>query len=44
LATIALKGGRFINEAKKTAGVELITITDHNRDVVVEQIMKKLLK
>ena len=42
LATIALKGGGFISEAKKMAGIELITMTERNREAVVEQIIKKL--
>jgi nucleoside-triphosphatase len=44
VATIALKGGGFISEAKKTAGVGLITMTERNREAVVEQIIKQLLQ
>lgn len=44
VATIAIKSGGFISEAKKAAGIELLTITERNREAVVEQIMKKLSK
>jgi len=42
MATIALKGGGFVSEAKKMEGIELITMTERNREAVVEQIIKKL--
>jgi nucleoside-triphosphatase len=44
VATIALKGGGFISEAKKMTGIELITMTERNREAVIEQIRKKLLQ
>ena len=44
VATIALKGGGFISEAKKMAGIELITMNERNREAVIEQIQKKLLQ
>ena len=44
VATIALKGGGFISEAKKMTGIELITMTERNREAVIEQIQKKLLQ
>jgi nucleoside-triphosphatase len=43
LATIALKGAGFINEVKKTPGVELMTMTVRDRDSVVRQVLEKLL-
>jgi len=44
LATIALKGDRFIEQIKHRGDVELITVSDRNRDRLVEVLVRKLMK
>jgi nucleoside-triphosphatase len=42
IATIALKGDRFIEGIKKTPGARLFSITRENRDAVLEEIASML--
>ncbi|MCJ7729755.1 MAG: nucleoside-triphosphatase, partial [Sedimentisphaerales bacterium] len=43
LATVARKGTGLIAEVKTWPSVSLITLTEHNRDSVIDQIIKILL-
>ena len=43
LFTIALHGGGFIAEAKRTPGLDLVTITHETRDAAPEELMTRLL-
>jgi nucleoside-triphosphatase len=42
LATVAQKGGRFVSEVKQTPGVKLFTLTRHNCDKTVSEILQIL--
>jgi nucleoside-triphosphatase len=41
IATIALKGGGFIEKVKKRDDVELFELNHHNRDVLFSEILKE---
>ena len=40
LATVALKGGGFIQRVKERTDVEQITVSAHNRDGLVETLVE----
>lgn len=42
LATVALKGAGLISEVKNHPGTELITLSRHNRDETVAEIIRRL--
>jgi nucleoside-triphosphatase len=42
LATVAAKGGGFISEVKARNDVELILLTEHNRDALAGEIAERL--
>lgn len=42
LATVALKGGGFIDQIKQRERVELIEVDAHNRDDLVAQLSERL--
>lgn len=44
LATIALKGDRFIEQVKHRHDVELITVSERNRDQLVEELCSRLIR
>jgi nucleoside-triphosphatase len=42
VATIALRGAGFVKHVKARADVELITVTQRNRDILVEQLAREI--
>jgi len=44
LATIALKGDRFIEGIRQREDVELVTLSRHNRDMLPDLIIPKIRK
>jgi nucleoside-triphosphatase len=44
LATIALKGDRFIESIRQRDDVELVTLSRHNRDMLPDRIVPKIRK
>ena len=44
VATVALKGGGFIEEAKKQKDIQLIELTPDNRAQVPESLLQQILQ
>ena len=42
LATVAIRGGGFIADIKRRAGVEVLEVTTENRDELVDQLAPRL--